>query len=422
MIRVLLCHTRMAMNNFLNDPYLDSMNFLNEACIKHPDAISFGSGRPVEKFFHLEDAVKGVKRYAEIRGIDPNYLGQYNMTKGIINDYVAKLIKNDEGIDISPDDIIITDGAQEGMAILIDTLFSKNDVLIVTDPSYIGFIGYAKIAGIDIRVVKRSDTGIDFNDLQRVIDEVIKEGKNIAAMYEVPDFQNPTGISLPLEERKTLIELADKYDFYVIEDSPYGYYCYESEKIPSMKSLDTKKRVIYLGSTAKTVFPALRLGYLLIDQEVKVNGKTVKLAEECKKVKSFITVNTSSVVQAVFGAILYDNDFSLKQYCADKVSYCKQNRDVLAEIIEKEFDFCSNWSKPAGGYFTTVKIPFDPTNELVTEAIEKYGVIVCPMSMFCMNPENGKNMIRLSFSHMTPDQIKTGMKRMKDWIIDVSNR
>ena len=410
------------MNNYLNDPYLDSMNFLNEACIKYPDAISFGSGRPVEEFFHLEDTVSGVKRYAEIRGINPDFLGQYNMTKGIINDFVAKLVKNDENIDISPDDIVITDGAQEAMAILINTLFDRNNVLIVTDPSYVGFIGYAKIAGIDIRVVKRNDSGIDFDDLERVIDEVIKEGKKIAAMYEVPDFQNPTGISLPINERKDLIELAEKHDFYIIEDSPYGYYCYESEKIPSMKALDTKKRVIYIGSTSKTVFPSLRIGYILVDQEIKSEGRKVKVAEECKKVKSFITVNTSAVLQAMFGAILYDNDFSLKKYCADKVGYCKQNRDALAEIIENEFDFCDNWHKPAGGYFTTVKIPFDPTNELVIEAIEKYGVIVCPMSMFCMEPENGKNMIRLSFSHMTIDEIKTGMARMKNWITDVSNR
>ena len=410
------------MNHFLNDPYLDSMNFLNEACIKYPEAISFGSGRPVEEFFHLEDTVNGVKRYAEIRGIAPDFLGQYNMTKGIINDFIAKLVKNDENIDISPEDIVLTDGAQEGMAILIDTLFDKNDVLLVTDPSYVGFIGYAKIAGIDIRVVKRNDTGIDFEDLQRVIDSVIKEGKKITAMYEVPDFQNPTGISLPLNERKDLIELADKYDFYIIEDSPYRYYCYESENIPSIKALDTKKRVIYLGSTSKTVFPSLRIGYLLVDQEIKVDGKTVKLAEECKKVKSFITVNTSAVLQAMFGAILYDNNFSLKKYCADKVGYCKRNRDVLADIIEKEFDFCDNWQKPAGGYFTTVKIPFDPTNELVVEGIEKYGVIVCPMSMFCIDPENGKNMIRLSFSHMTPEEIREGIGRMKNWITDVSNR
>lgn len=407
------------MNRFLNDPYLDSMNFLNEACIKYPQAISFGSGRPTESFFHLAETVDGAKKYAEITGISLNHLGQYNMTKGIINDSVAKLVKNDDNIDISSDNIIMTDGAQEAMTILINTLFDRDDVLIVTDPSYVGFIGYAKVAGIDIRVVKRTDTGIDFNDLSRVISEIIKEGKKIAAMYEVPDFQNPTGISLPLSERLELIEIAQKYDFYIIEDSPYSYYCYESEKIPAMKALDKHKRVIYIGSTSKTIFPSLRIGYILIDQEITVDGRKVKLAEECKKVKSFITVNTSSLLQAMFGTILYENNFTLKKYCADKIAYCKKNRDVLAEIIENEFDFCDNWHKPEGGYFTALKIPFTATNEMIYEAAEKYGVIVCPMSMFCMNPENGKNMLRLSFSQMTEGQIKKGMMRLKNWIDDV---
>ena len=408
------------MNMNLFDPYLDSMNFLNEACIKYPEAISFGSGRPKEDFFHLAEVVDGVGKYSEVISKGVNYLGQYNMTKGIINEYISRLVKNDEGIAVSPDDIIVTDGAQEAMAIIINTLFDKGDVLIVTDPSYVGFIGYAKIAGIDIRVVKRTDTGIDFDDLERVMNNVLSENKKIAAMYEVPDYQNPTGVSLPLEERKRLLEAALKYDFYVIEDDPYSYYCYDDEKIPTLKALDTNKRVIHIGSTSKTIFPSLRIGYMLIDQEIEINGRTVKLAEECKKVKSFITVNTSSVLQAMFGEVLYENNFSLKQYCSDKVLYCKNNCDIIADFIGKEFSsFCGDWKKPKGGYFTTLKIPFDPTQEMIMDAVEKFGVIVCPMSMFCIDSENGKNKIRLSFSQMTPDQINEGMLRLKKWIYSV---
>ena len=407
------------MNNFLHNPYLESMNFLNEASLLYPDAISFGSGRPKEDFFHLNEVVAGVSRFAEITGKGINYFGQYNMTKGIINDCIAKLVKKDENIDILPDDIIVTDGAQEAMIILIETLFDSGDVLIVSDPSYVGFIGFAKIAGIDIRVIKRTDVGIGFNDLEHIISEVKKEGKKVAAMYEVPDFHNPTGISLPVNERLDLLDIAEKNDFYIIEDNPYGYYCYSSKKNPTMKELDKNKRVIHIGSTSKTVFPSLRIGYLLIDQEITVNGEKRKLAEECKKVKSFTTVNTSSLLQAMFGSLLYENKFSLKESCKEKVAYCKKNRDVLAEIIENEFDFCEKWIKPEGGYFTSVKIPFDPTNEMILKAAQKYGVIVCPMSMFCIEPKNGENTIRLSFSQMTVDQIKIGMGRMKEWINDV---
>ena len=208
------------MNSNLLDPYLDSMNFLNEASLLYPDAVSFGSGRPKEDYFHLDEIVMGVERFSEITGNRLNYFGQYNMTKGIINDCIAKLVKNDENIEISPNDIIVTDGAQEAMIILIETLFSKGEVLVVSDPSYVVFIGFAKIAGIDIRVVKRSDTGVDFDDLNRVLRIIEDENKRVAAMYEVPDFHNPTGISIPLSDRLQLLEIAEKNDFYIIEDNP----------------------------------------------------------------------------------------------------------------------------------------------------------------------------------------------------------
>lgn len=405
------------MNSNLLDPYLDSMNFLNEASLLYTDAVSFGSGRPKEDYFHLDEIVMGVERFSEITGNRLNYFGQYNMTKGIINDCIAKLVKNDENIEISPNDIIVTDGAQEAMIILIETLFSKGDVLVVSDPSYVGFIGFAKIAGIDIRVVKRSDTGVDFDDLNRVLSIIEDENKRVAAMYEVPDFHNPTGISIPLSDRLQLLEIAEKNDFYIIEDNPYGYYRYSDKKIPTMKALDKNRRVIHIGSTSKTVFPSLRIGYLLIDQQTEIDGKMVKLAEMCKKVKSFTTVNTSSLLQAMFGALLYDNDFSLVNYCKEKVEYCKNNRDVLADIITNEFDFCGGWIKPDGGYFTSLKIPFDPTNDMIIDAAKNFGVIVCPMSMFCIDPTNGANTLRLSFSQMTVEQIRSGMGRLKDWII-----
>lgn len=412
------------MNQYLQDPYLDSMNFLNEACLLYPDAISFGSGRPKEDFFHLDDVVSGVKRFAKNlnNGKPLDSLGQYNMTKGIINDSITKLLKNDEGIIVSPEDIIITDGAQEAMAILIDTLFEKNDVLIVTDPSYIGFIGYAKIAGIDIRVVKRTETGIDFNDLEYIIKQVQSENKKVTALYEVPDFHNPTGVSMPVEERKTLLSFAQKYDFYIVEDNPYGYYCYDGERLPTLKSLDTCKKVIYIGSMSKSVFPSLRIGYLVVDQEEMINGEKIKLSEACKKVKSFMTVNTSTLLQAMLGTILAENDYSLINYCADKVAYCKNNRDVLAEVIESEFDFCGEWKKPSGGYFTILNIPFEPTDAHIFQAARDYGVIVCPLKMLCMQPENGKNAIRLSFSQLTPEDIKSGMLRLKKFLIDTMNK
>jgi (S)-3,5-dihydroxyphenylglycine transaminase len=138
-------------NHHLFGSYLDRMNFLNEISIDYPDAISFGSGRPDKRFFNVKDVVSC---FFSIDGGDFNALGQYNKTNGIINESISMLLRNDEAIAALPGNIILTDGAQEGMAIVINTLFepgSNHDVLLVSDPSYIGFVGYAKDIGDQYR-------------------------------------------------------------------------------------------------------------------------------------------------------------------------------------------------------------------------------------------------------------------------------
>lgn len=408
------------MNRNLFDTYLESMNFLNEISINYPGAISFASGRPYKDFFDVESAVSGIKSYVEEnkpknQSTDEffNYLGQYNKTKGIVNESISRLLYNDEQINVDPEDIIMTDGAQEGMAIIINTLFSSpDDVLLVSDPSYIGFVGYAKIAGIPIHTINRNKFSTDLDHLENTIRELLKQGKKPRAIYEIPDFHNPTGSYMPLNERKRIIELAEEYDFYIIEDNPYGYFIYDVEKIPTLKALDRYKRVIYMGSFAKTIFPSLRLGYLIVDQKIKNQNKVYNLVDECKKVKSFITVNTSALLQAMAGAILQRENYSLKSFCRQKVEYCKKNRDALLNAVKHYLGPNQKWQKPAGGFFMVIDIPFSVSDNLILECAEKYSVIFCPMYLFCLNKTKGANQIRLAFSNLTTDEIELGIERL----------
>ena len=408
------------MNRNLFDTYLESMNFLNEVSINYPGAISFASGRPYKDFFDVESAVSGIKSYVEANKPEDkstdeffNYLGQYNKTKGIINESISRLLHKDEQIAVEPEDIIMTDGAQEGMAIIINTLFSSpDDVLLVSDPSYIGFIGYAKIAGIPIHSINRNNSGTDAEHLENTVRGLLKQGKRPRAIYEVPDFHNPMGSYMPLNERKRIIELAEKYDFYVIEDNPYGYFIYDVEKIPTLKALDRYKRVIYLGSFAKTIFPSLRLGYLVVDQKIKNGNKAYNLVDECKKVKSFITVNTSTLLQAMAGSILQRENYSLKSFCRQKVEYCKKNRDTILNAVKRCFGPVQEWQKPAGGFFMVMDIPFPVSDNLILECAEKHSVIFCPMYMFHLDKTKGTKQIRLAFSNLTTDEIELGVERL----------
>jgi (S)-3,5-dihydroxyphenylglycine transaminase len=339
-----------SINNHLFDSYLERMNFLNEISIDYPDAISFGSGRPNKHFFNVKDIVSHFLSFAgrnhEGSGNGEDFfnaLGQYNKTKGIINESISSLLLNDEKIDAASGDIIITDGAQEGMVIVINTLIdlnSNNDVLLVSDLSYIGFVGYAKIAGVPIISVPRDENSIHLECLEDTIVQLKKKGKIPKVVYEVPDFHNPTGEYMPLEKRKHLIELAEKHNLFIVEDNPYGYFRYDGEKIPTLKALDTYCRVIYLGSFSKTLFPSIRMGYLVAGQQVtdpRNKNKTTPLVEALKKTKSFTTVNTSTLLQAMVGHFLQSQDYTLIPFCQPKVAAYKENRDAMLRALSKHF-------------------------------------------------------------------------------------
>lgn len=413
-------------NTRLFDDYMERMNFLNEVSILNPNAISFGSGRPDKNFFDVKEIIGNFHSYAHLHvsGEEEleefyNDLGQYNKTNGIITDVIAKLILNDENIKVQPEDIIVTIGGQEGMAIVINSIFeSTDDVLLVSDPSYIGFVGYAKIYGTPIVSVDRDDDCVCLDHLETTIKKLKKQGKNPKIFYEVPDFHNPTGTYMPLDKRKGLIELAEKHNFFIVEDNPYSYFLYDGEKIPTLKALDKYQRVIHLGSFAKTIFPSLRLGYLVVDQTFNYKGRTVKLVDEFKKVKSFITVNTSTLLQAMVGSYLQKQDFSFKKSCARKIDMCRKKRDAMIEALENHFAGMEaiHWNKPVGGFFLTMNVPFAITNELLRECVEDYKVIFCPMSFFYINEEVGARQLRLAFSNLSIEKIREGIDRLAKFI------
>jgi (S)-3,5-dihydroxyphenylglycine transaminase len=202
----------------------------------------------------------------------------------------------------------------------------------------------------------------------------------------------------------------------LIEDNPYGMFNYGKEKLPTLKALDKEATVIYIGSFSKTIFPGLRLGYLVADQQVE-HGRDV-LAKELSKVKSLITVNTSTLLQAMVGGILLQNNLSLQDFVRPKVAALRRNRDVMLECLAKQFRDCSGgvqWNSPDGGFFLTMKLPFPFGPEELEECARDYGVIVCPMQFFSLG-QGRECQIRLAFSYVDEEQIHEGIGRLARFI------
>jgi (S)-3,5-dihydroxyphenylglycine transaminase len=417
------------LKGWLADPLLDVMNFLNEVVLRYPRAVSFAPGRPAERHFDVERSLGAASRWVEWRalaaGTPPravwNDLGQYNKTNGIINDLIARQLANDEGIAAAPESIVVTTGCQEGMAILLLGLIDPAaDALLVSDPAYIGIPGLARIMGLTVIPIPTGERGLDPAAVARGIEEARRLGRRPRALYDVPDFNNPLGTRMPLEARRTLLSLAHEHGMLVWEDNPYGMFSYDGPPLPTLKALDEHGVVVYMGSFSKTLYPGLRLGYLVADQQVALaSGRRVPLAAELSKIKSLTTVNTSPVVQAIAGGILLEAGGSLRPVVEAKLPFYRANRDRMLAALEETLGSLEGvrWNRPEGGFFLTLTLPFDFTDDDLTVCARDYGVIVCPMRFFALTPGRERQ-VRLSFSYVTEEQIAEGIARLARFVRD----
>jgi (S)-3,5-dihydroxyphenylglycine transaminase len=301
----------------LEDSALTSMNLLNEIAERHPDAISFAAGRPTEEHFDYADLTRYLGAYRTYLLQDKGYtdaqanreLMQYGRTQGVINDLVARNLLVDEGITASPESIVVTVGCQEAMVLVLRALrATPADVVLAVAPTYVGLVGAARLLDMPVLPVRSGTSGIDLDDLIAQVRSARAAGLRPRALYLVPEFANPSGVSLDVETRHRLLELAESEDFLLLEDNPYGLFQRGfALRPPTLKALDTSARVIYLGSFAKTAVPGARVGYVVADQPVG----TGVLAHELAKIKSMLTVNTSPIAQAVVGGKLLEHGCSL---------------------------------------------------------------------------------------------------------------
>lgn len=411
----------------LSEPLLDVMNFLNEVVLRYPDAISFAPGRPSERHFEVERSLGRAAVWVNHRtrvsdraaSMAWNGLGQYGNTNGIINDLIARQLAADEGIHANPESIVVTTGCQEGMAILLMGLIDPcTDALLVSDPTYIGIPGLARILGIPMVPVPTGERGLEPAAVLRGIEEARRRGLRPRALYDIPDFNNPLGTRMPVEARRELLAVARRHEILIWEDNPYGMFSYDGPPFPTLKALDDERGVIYMGSFSKTLFPGLRLGFLVADQPVPLpSGKRVPLAAELSKVKSLTTVNTCSIAQAIAGGMLLEAGGSLGLLMEEKVSFYKANRDRMLACLEESFAGIDGvrWNRPEGGFFLTLDLPFELTDEGLLACARDHGVVVCPMRFFSLT-SGRERQVRLAFSYATPEQITEGVARFARFV------
>ena len=361
---------------------------------------SFAGGYPSAETFPMEDIRQTMSLVIDKYG---GKAFQYGATQGVpeLREAISKRYE------VSVDRVQITSSSQQGIDVCTRVLVNPGDVILTSSPSYLGALQSFCSYRADIRgVAHNTDLDAFRADYESEIARVKAEGKVIKFLYMIPDFQNPSGESLTLEERKMLVDLAERYDFLIVEDSPYRELRYENDHIPTLYSL-SPDRVIHLGSFSKIFAPGFRLGWAIAHPEI------LDKIYVCKQSLDLCPPIFDQYVAAEFlssGKL----DANLK----NTIALYKSKRDLLLSLLDEYMPDGVSWTHPEGGLFLFLTMPdgFDAVKfyDIALEA----GVAYVAGEFF--HPDRGgKNTMRLNFSFMSPERITEGIKLLSKLLRDV---
>lgn len=367
-----------------------------------PDIISFAGGLPAPDVFPIAEFKEACDRVLMENG--PLAL-QYSTTEGYapLREQIARHTCR-YGIRVGPENILITSGSQQALDLLGRIFINHGDRILVESPTYLGALQAWSAYGAEYVTVPMDKQGMNTDALE----EALRTGPKF--IYVLPNFQNPTGVTLSLERRKRLVELADRYGVPIIEDDPYGQLRFEGEHLTSVVALDDEYRanaetyyhgnVIYLSTFSKILAPGLRLAWVVAPPEV------IRKLVQAKQGADLHTATFNQVVayEVSRGGFL---DKHAKWIC----QVYKERRDVMLAAMDRHFPPEVDWTQPAGGLFLWGTIPeYLSTEDVLSEAI-KQKVAFVPGGPF--HPKGGgHNTMRLNFSNATPDKIMEGIARM----------
>lgn len=369
---------------------------------EQPDIISFAGGLPAPEVFPVDEFKAACDVVLSEVGAQAL---QYSTTEGYLplREMIARHTAR-YGISVNPDNILITSGSQQALDLIGKVFINPGDRILVEDPTYMGALQAWNAYGAEYVTVRMDDDGMITEEMEAAL----RTGPKF--IYVLPNFQNPTGVTLSLERRSRLIELADRYGVPIIEDDPYGQLRYEGENLPSVVSLDGefhangdheyRGNVIYLSTFSKTLAPGLRLAWVIAPSEV---------IRKIVQAKQGADLHTASFTQMVAyevgrGGFLDRHIWTIRRVYGER-------RNIMLEAMEKHFPAGVKWTHPQGGLFLWGVMPeYLDAREVFKVAVQKKVAFVPGISFFARG--GGLNTMRLNFSNASPEMIRTGIARL----------
>ncbi|HCC47607.1 MAG TPA: aminotransferase [Elusimicrobia bacterium] len=368
-----------------------------------PGIISFAGGLPAPEHFPYDFVADTVKEIMSKKG---RVALQYGPTDGLpeLKEEFIKFLKKYEGLNVKPDELIITTASQQALDMVGRLFIDASDPVIVEKPSYMGALQVFRSYGAEFIGVKLEDDGISTVELEEKLQWLHDQDEHYKFLYLVPDFQNPSGVTLSEEKRRKVIELSEKYNVAVIEDSPYRQIRFEGTEPKMLYRLDQDGKqthnIVSLFTFSKTFAPGLRLGIILGHPQI---------IKKMEILKQSLDLCTSSLNQLIAAEFLRTGYFE-KHIEVIKKDY-RVKKNAMIGALEKYMPEGVTWTNPEGGLFLWVRLPEQMSADDMFQDALKENVAYVIGSAF-HSDGSGKNTMRLNFSFASPEKIDEGIKRL----------
>ncbi len=359
--------------------------------VNQPGVISFAGGFPNPLSFPIPEIKQIMNEVLDEQGAQAL---QYGGTDGnpVLREEIAKRYIA-QGLDIDKDNIIITTASQQAIDLTARILLNEGDTVITGLPSYLGALQAFNSYRANVVGAEKDE------ELEAVVRAMCMSGKKPKFIYAIPDFQNPSGLTMNIEQREYMVRIARKYDLIIVEDSPYREIRFEGEHQPMLATL-APERTIVLGTFSKTFTPGFRLGWVLAPKEIIYRYNLAKQSAD---------LCSPTFDQCVAAKYLQKGLF--EQNLEKTIALYKGKRDYMIRCFKKYMPPKVTWTKPEGGLFLFVTMPEGTdARELFDMAMEQNVAFVIGEAFHCDN--SGKNTLRLNFSFVDDEKIKEGVKRL----------
>jgi 2-aminoadipate transaminase len=368
------------------------------AITARPEVISLAGGLPDTSTFPAEDVAALMARVAADSAARAL---QYGPTEGMdaVKDCIVEVMA-EEGMDADPEDLLVTTGGQQVIDLVCKALIDPGDVIVAEGPTYPGAVPTFTTYEADVVQIGMDANGMRVDLLEETLDRLAADGRTPKFIYTVPSFQNPAGVTMALDRRRRLVQIASERELLVLEDNPYGLLRYEGEPQPTLYGLDGGEYVIYLGTFSKILSPGLRLGWAAAPAPVLQKLNLGKQATD---------LCSAPFAQYFVTAFFEHRDW--RAYLAGQRALYHRRRDVMLEALAEHFPAEATWTQPEGGLFLWATLPsYIDTTDLLARALREHVAFV-PGRAAYLDGRGGTEM-RLNFSGVGDDDIREGVRRI----------